>query len=139
MSLGEEFCKNCDRDEQYFFYFSHVSQFLRLQCQKGPLGSPNLGASFINRISPSNFYVNSAIFCLRRCILLAASCILMIIYLNILHPALKSALFRGGKSALFFLSEQNKFYSVSHFSPFSVTRNFCVATQGISGNILNCW
>lgn len=32
----------------------------------------------------------------------------MVIDLSVLHPALKNALFSGGKSTLCFLSEQNK-------------------------------
>lgn len=42
------------------------------------------------------------------------------------------------KVHFFFMSEQNKLlYSAWHFFPFSVTRNFCVAAQSISGNMLD--
>lgn len=42
------------------------------------------------------------------------------------------------KVHFFFLSEQNKLlYSAWHFFPFSVKRNFCVAAQSISGNMLD--
>lgn len=135
---GEAFCKSCDRDEQYLFCF-HVSQFLRLKCQKGLLGSSNLDPSCINRISPSNFCAEPDNFFLQRYILLAALCFLMVIDLSVLYPALKNALFRGRKSTLCFLSEQNELLcSAWCFSSFSIARNFCIEAQGISGSIFNC-
>lgn len=140
VSLGKRSVKAVTGMSNIYFIRSYVSQFLRLQCQKGLLGSSNLDPSCINRISPSNFYVKPDNFFLQTCILLAALCFLMVIDLSILHPALKNALFRGAKSTLCFLSEQNKLlYLAWHLSPFSITRNFCIAAQGISGNILNCW